>query len=192
MITLKEISGYFFGAYLLARRDPRALGYFDISAEGFYRSFFAMLLAVPFFAIENAVDYKTLPTGTSIVPFLLLLCLALWSSWGAYLLVMAILAKYIGFPDRYSVFVIVYNWAQFAIILVWLPVSIIISGIFPVAFASAVNLIFIGATYVYLWYILKVTLKVTTTQAVGFAFLEFLVVVLVQAVFSGWLFTAPV
>ena len=78
MVSLKEIVNSLYGAYLLARRDPDALSYFNISTEGFYHSFAAMILAVPLFIFESAIDYKALATETAIVPFLLLLCLALW------------------------------------------------------------------------------------------------------------------
>ena len=192
MISLREIVNSLYGAYLLARRDPNALSYFNISTEGFYRSFIAMLLAVPLFTLENSVDYKALSTGTAILPFLVLLCFALWVSWGTYLTIMAVFSRYMGVSDNYSVFVIVYNWVQFALILIWFPLSIIANGILPESMSAAINLVFIAASYVYLWYILRVTLKVTGMTATGFAFLEFLVVVLIQAIFSEWLFTAPV
>ncbi len=192
MISIREIVNSLFGAYLLARRDPHALTYFNMSMEGFYRSFLAMILALPLFAIENSIDYRKIPTDTSIVPFLLFLCLALLVSWGSYLAIMAVLARYMGFSDRYSVFVVVYNWMQFGIILIWFPISIIATGMLPENIAATMTLLFIAATYALLWYVLKVTLNLTGLLAVGFAFLEFLIVVLVQAIFSEWLFTASV
>ncbi|MEX0582441.1 MAG: hypothetical protein WD185_02115, partial [Sneathiella sp.] len=190
MVSLREITNSLYGAYLLARRDPNALIYFNMSTEGFYRSFAAMILAVPLFVFENAIDYKSLETETTLIPFLLLLCFTLWVSWGAYLAVMAVFARFMGFSDKYSVFVIVYNWVQLALILVWFPLSIIANGILPAGLAAGINLVFIIATYVYLWHILRVTLNLTGAMAVGFAFMEFLVVILIQASFSDWLFTA--
>lgn len=191
MISVPEIRSSLTGAVMLAKRAPDALSYFDLSTDGFYRSFYAMLLAAPLFALENTFDYKSFATDTALVPFILLLCLALWISWGSYLVVMGILARYMGFGDRFGSFVIVYNWAQLALILLWLPITVIATGILPPGVGGLLNLIFIAATYVYLWYILKVTLRTTGYLAAGFAFLEFLVVVLVQSLFSGWLFTAP-
>ncbi|WP_339713809.1 hypothetical protein [uncultured Sneathiella sp.] len=190
MVSFREITSSLYGAYMLARRNPDALNHFNISTEGFYHSFAAMILAVPFFIFENAIDYKSLETETALIPFMLLLCVTLWVSWGAYLAVMAFFERFMGFSDQYSVFVIVYNWAQLALILVWFPLSIISNGILPVELASGINLVFIIATYVYLWYILRITLNVTGGMAVGFAFIEFLVVILIQASFSSWLFTA--
>tara|TARA_R110002072_G_scaffold221883_1_gene378924 strand:+ start:649 stop:1230 length:582 start_codon:yes stop_codon:yes gene_type:complete len=191
MITLQEIRSSLTGAFLLAKRAPDALSAFNLSTDGFYRSFYAMLLAAPVFAVENAFDYRTFDTATPFVPFILLLCLALWVSWGTYLFVMGLLTRFMGLGARYGTFAIVYNWVQFGLILIWLPVTVIAAGILPPGFGSLLNLIFIIATYAYLWYILKVTLNTTGLIAAGFAFLEFLVVVLVQSLFAGWLFTEP-
>ncbi|MCC3303555.1 hypothetical protein [Sneathiella sp. HT1-7] len=191
MTSIREIVNSLFGVYLLARRDPHALAYFNMSMEGFYRSFLAMILALPLFAIENSIDYRKVPTDTSIVPFLLYLCLALLISWGSYLAIVAVLARYMGFSDRYSIFVVVYNWMQFGIILVWFPISIIATGIFPENIAATMTLLFIAATYALLWYMLKVTLNLTGMTAVGLAFLEFLIVILVQSIFLEWIFTVP-
>ena len=191
MVSIKEISWSLYGAYLIARRDKDALNYFNISEAGFYSSFAAMPLAIPFFAFENGLDYKTIATGTALVPFLILLCLALWVSWSAFLIFMGIFAKFLGFSNKFSVFVIVYNWAQLALIALWMPISVISSGLLPAGIASAINLLFIGASYVYLWQILRTTLNVSGTMAAGFSFLEFLIAVLTQSIFSGWLFTAP-
>jgi hypothetical protein len=192
MSILREIVTALFGTYRLARRDPDALNYFNISLEGFYHSFLAMILAVPLFAFENAIDYRGIPTDTGLGSFLFLLCIALLVSWGGYLSVMAVLARFMDFADRYSVFVIVYNWVQFAIILIWLPISVIATGILPADIAPVLTLLFIVATYALLWYLIKVTLNVSAMVAVGLAFLEFLIVVLIQGIFSKWLFTAPV
>ncbi|MCF8467359.1 MAG: hypothetical protein K9G33_08160 [Sneathiella sp.] len=191
MVSIKEITWSLYGNYLIARRDKDALHYFNISEAGFYSSFTAMVLAIPFFAFENGLDYKTIATETALIPFLLLLCLALWVSWGAFLFVMGILSKFMGFADKISVFVIVYNWSQLALIALWMPISIISGGLLPAGIASGINLLFIAASYVYLWQILRVTLNLTGTTAAGLAFLEFLVAVLTQSVFSKWLFTAP-
>ena len=100
-------------------------------------------------------------------------------------------ARLLGFSDKFSIFVIVYNWAQLALIALWLPLSVISGGLLPEGIASGINLLFIGASYVYLWQILRITLNLTGTLAAGFAFLEFLVAVLTQAFFSKWLFTVP-
>ncbi len=192
MVSLKEITWSLYGAYRLVRKDPDALQYFNISAGGFYTSFAAIILALPFFAVENAIDYQLIETETSIVPFLIVLCIALAVNWLAFLAVMAVFARFLDFSDKFSVFVIVYNWAQLAIIIVWMPLSVLSTGLAGGSLNSVFSLLFLGASYVYLWYIIRVALQVSGPIALGFAFLEFIIAILTQLSFSDFLFTGPV
>ncbi|USG61751.1 hypothetical protein NBZ79_02030 [Sneathiella marina] len=189
MVSIKEITSSLYGAYRLARMDPDALQYFNISASGFYRSFAAVFLALPFFLIENAIDYKKLETATSFVPFLILLGIALAVSWMSYLIAAGFFARLLDFFQQFTVFVIVYNWSQLAIVIVWLPLSVLSTGFLNIGLSSIISLLFIAATYVYLWRILRITLGISGLLAVGFAFLEFMIAILTQVLFSDFLIT---
>jgi hypothetical protein len=189
MANLKEISSSLYGAYRIARLDPDASQYFNLSTPGFYSSFSAMLIAVPFFALENAFDFKVINTETGLIPFLIILCIALVVSWGSYLAIVGILTKYMGISEKFGTFVIVYNWSQLAIIALWLPISVLLSGLVGGEAVGTISLLFIGATYVYLWQVLRLTLGVSGSLALGFAFLEFLTAIMTQVIFSSWLFT---
>lgn len=189
MVSIKEITSSLYGAYRLARLDPDALQYFNISASGFYRSFAAIILAVPFFLIENTIDYKKLETSTAVTPFLIVLGIALVVSWMSYLITGGFVARILDFSQNFTVFVIVYNWSQLGIIIIWLPLSVLTTGLLDAGLSAIVSLLFIAATYVYLWRILRVTLGISGLLAVGFAFLEFMIAILTQVLFSDFLFT---
>jgi hypothetical protein len=190
MVNGKEITWSLYGTYKIARLDPDALQYFNISASGFYRSFVAIFLAIPFFLFENSIDYKKIETATSFVPFLIILGIALAASWLTYLFVAGLVTRLMGNLQKFTVFVIVYNWSQLALIVFWLPISIISTGFLGAELSSVISLIFIAATYVYLWRILKITLEISGSLAAGFAFLEFMIAILTQVLFSDLLFTA--
>jgi len=189
MVSIKEITSSLYGAYRLARLDPDALQYFNISASGFYRSFAAVFLALPFFLIENAIDYKKFETATSFAPFLIVLGIALTVSWMCYLIAAGFLARLLDIFQHFTVFVIVYNWSQLGIIIIWLPLSVLSTGLLDGGLSSIISLLFIAATYVYLWRILRITLGISGLLAVGFAFLEFIIAILTQVLFSDFLFT---
>ncbi|PHQ69468.1 MAG: hypothetical protein COB93_07980 [Sneathiella sp.] len=189
MINPKEVFYSLLGAYHLAKRDPDALRYFNISTAGFFSSFAAMLIALPFFTLENAIDYASFQTETGLLPFLFILCIALIVNWAAYLLVVGVLAKYLDFADKFSVFAVVYNWSQLAIIILWCPLSILLTGLLGAENIGMFQLIFMMATYVYLWYILRVTLALSGSLALGFAFLEFLLTLITQFAFANLLFS---
>jgi hypothetical protein len=189
MVSAKEIAWSLYGAYKIARLDPNASQYFNISATGFYRSFVALILALPFFLIENSIDYKKIETATAFVPFLIILGIALAVSWLTYLFAAGIITRLMGIFQKFTVFVIVYNWSQLALIVVWLPISIISTGFLGAELSTVASLVFIVATYVYLWRVLKITLEIPGSLAAGFAFLEFIIAILTQILFSQFLFT---
>lgn len=189
MVSIKEIISSLYGTYRLARLDPDALQYFNISASGFYRSFAAVLIALPFFLIENAIDYKKFETATSFTPFLIVLGIALAVSWMCYLIAAGFFARLLDFSQQFTVFVIVYNWSQLALIIIWLPLSVLSTGLLNAGLSAIISILFIAATYVYLWRILRITLGISGLLAVGFAFLEFMIAILTQVLFSDFLFT---
>ena len=49
--TAGETLRALYGAYRLARLDAGGMAYFDSSIGGFWRSFFAAVLVVPFYAL---------------------------------------------------------------------------------------------------------------------------------------------
>ncbi|MEH6544812.1 MAG: hypothetical protein V7701_00175 [Sneathiella sp.] len=189
MVSIKEIISSLYGTYRLARLDPDALQYFNISASGFYRSFAAVLIALPFFLIENAIDYKKFETATSFTPFLIVLGIALAVSWMCYLIAAGFFARLLDFSQQFTVFVIVYNWSQLALIIIWLPLSVLSTGLLNAGLSAIISILFIAATYVYLWRILRISLGISGLLAVGFAFLEFMIAILTQVLFSDFLFT---
>lgn len=192
MVSLKEISWSLYGAYRLARNDPGALQYFNLSTAGFFTSFAAIILALPFYAIENAIEYQLIATETPIIRFLILLSFTFFINWIVFLLVMAVFAKILDFSDKFSIFVIVHNWAQLAIIVVWMPLSVLSSGLAGGSFYPILSLLFLGAIYVYLWHILRVTLQISGIAALGFAFLKFIISIFANESISDLLFTGPV
>ncbi|TNE33284.1 MAG: hypothetical protein EP348_13225 [Alphaproteobacteria bacterium] len=190
MVSLKEISWSLFGIYRIVRQDRFALDYFNLSASGFYNSFWALLLALPVFIIDNAIDYHFLSDLVSLPEFLLLLTLELYISFGIFIVTIAALARVFGYSDRFSIFIIVYNWLQLAVFLLWLPVSILTNGLLPPGAGNLVSLLFIGASYVLLWQIFRLTLNFSSGQALGFSFLEFLIAYMTQLTLSGWYFSS--
>ena len=49
----EEVLGALYGAYRLARIDPAGMTYFNLSFEGFWRSFFAAVLVAPAYAVAH-------------------------------------------------------------------------------------------------------------------------------------------
>jgi hypothetical protein len=117
-----EIAAACRGLGLLLRGDARALQFYDLSEDGFWRSFrwplivgvvYAALLRPSVVAGADTVD----PYG-----FMLVQALQILASWGIYLGLIAGLSRMFGLSSRYGIFVILYNWAQAIVTAASIPV----------------------------------------------------------------------
>lgn len=163
------------GCWRLLRRDPAAYEDFNLTIDGFWRSFASalpiLILAYPLFQLdykfnvawylENGKDPPELQLGASY--FYLLLGTVIWP------LVAAILARLLGVGQNYVPYMIIYNWMGVLASALWgIPyLSSLVTG----AMQSATILAWVVyplLLYVS-WYVAKTGLQ--TTTPVAFAFL---------------------
>jgi len=164
------------GAVLLIRRDPGAFDEFNVSADGFWRSFAAILptarLAWRFFlsshqfAAESAqADGKPLPDFGFASDYAYLgLAFVIWP------IAAALLAKALGVARNYSRYLIAYNWMSVpAMALSLIPHLLYLSGVLGWQGMILPSLAaFIGLAYLS-WYVALRGLE--TTPLIAFAFL---------------------
>src|SRR5438105_15869578 len=90
------------GALRLARGDPRGLGFFDTSIEGFWRSFRAGLICYPFFLLLLAFRVSAAHRDTSGVPRIVIVeTIGYVISWVAFPLFMLPLSRWLGREARF-------------------------------------------------------------------------------------------
>lgn len=94
------------GALLLARFDPRGVGHFDVTLDGFWRSFVGALLVAPFFIGGMLAEAGDAEIAWLSETFRYL------TGWALFPLVMIPMARVMGLSARYVPFVIAYNWMQ--------------------------------------------------------------------------------
>ncbi|MFT6556223.1 MULTISPECIES: hypothetical protein [Sneathiella] len=175
MAGLYEVIYSLFGSFRLALRDPDALRYFNLSPAGFWASFTALLLSVPLLALDFYLDFRLIGAEIPALPFILSKLGITYVSWLLYLVIVGVADQYIFETKKFGNFTIIYNWAQLALICVWLPFSILSMGYLGLALTSLLSLTFLILSYVFLWYILRRTLEISGTAAVLMAFIEFVV-----------------
>lgn len=189
MASLIEIVWSLFGCYRLALKDKNALSYFNQTEKGFWGSFTAIVIALPILGIQHGIEHKLTGTTVSLSGFIALFLGATVFAWAGYLTLIGIAAKLLKFSDKFGLFVIVYNWAQLALILLWLPFFILTFGLMGPETSKMFGLIFIGVSYVFLWYIFVRTLKIPGPLAAGLTFLEFIISVFAQQITLNFLFS---
>lgn len=112
------------GAWRLAQGDLQAMALFDVTADGFYRSFRVWIFVIPIqvllvLAIAEPGEYD--PLGLAATEVLLVLV-----AWLAYAGAAALLLHQAGRGASFAGFMIAYNWSQLLLIMVVVPIFLLL------------------------------------------------------------------
>ena len=174
MPTTRELSYALYGAWLLARRNPTGLMFFDSSVEGCRRSFAAGVLIYPAYLILLGLD---LPDATwrdsGAFQLLIVQTIAYVTAWAALPLAFFALCRLLGREERFLAYVTAYNWSQILQYTVLLAVlGLKTSGLLPGALGALIVDVGVLLLYVYCWYIARVSLQIGGLQAVAFVLVD--------------------
>ncbi len=184
MITAREATFALYGAYRLARVDPRGLDYFDATIEGFWRSFYAALLVAPAYVILLALAFGDHPVTAGPARLVLVEGIAYVISWTAFPLAMVRFARRLDRSHHYIRYIVARNWAGVLEMAVLLPaVAIAASG--PAA--EALPLLVIIAILLYEWYVARTALEITGGQAAAVVALSVILDMFIDFASSGML-----
>ena len=122
MLPLEQIQRYLTGAWRLMMGKADGLRLLDISADGFWNSFFAIVVAMPalavaWTAIANEVGQGPEDFGGRL-SILMRLAFVDFAAWVAPLAALAAVAPHAGIGDRFVHYVVASNWGS--VLLEWL------------------------------------------------------------------------
>ena len=155
MLSADEIQTSLAGAWRLMMGKPDGFRRLDLSAEGFWNSFQAIIVAVPalilgWIGAANAIAGPAAATGRfSMVVKLGLVDLG---SWVLPLVGLALVAQHAGIANRFVHYVVASNWASAIIAWLLLP-SALLRLLLPSATEAAmlVSLLLFVASLVLTW-----------------------------------------
>ena len=176
-----------------ARFDRDAVADFDHSYEGFFRSFFALVLCAPLYVFTTAAQWRFMADAARTVEELAAAVVAkptiadytieligYAAVWIAFPLAMIAIAKLLHVGGRYVPFIIAYNWSACVVYAVAaVPYLLYLAGL-PSLLAVAI-LYYVAGLYifVYRWRIAKDALQVTGSTAAGIVMFDLLLSLLV-------------
>jgi len=174
-----EISESLHGAYLLARSDTTGYARFTVTADGFWRSFTAIVLIAPFYfayaTIEREIALTAGADGAALAAgsYFLERGIALLLDWFGFPLVMAVLAGVMGWGARYPLFVIAYNWSS-VLVIAFLSPPFFLHGLGLIGAQVAVlfTLALTLAVIAYRWFIARTALEIGGLAAAGVVILD--------------------
>jgi hypothetical protein len=156
MPPAEDIQQYLTGAWRLMMGKPDGLRLLDISADGFWNSFFAIVLALPalaasWIAVANDVSQAADITAGRL-SILLRLAIVDLGAWVLPIGALVLAARPAGIADRLVHYVVATNWGTALIVWFMLPAALV--RLFaPSAgdLASVVSLILFLASLVLSW-----------------------------------------
>ena len=179
---LAEITQSINGAWRIARMDENALDYFNMSIEGFWRSFLAVLIVVPLYIVFLVLNLgqlsgMELPTGsaTSKEFYVAIKLAAHILGWLAFPVVMIPISRLMDLSQSYVPYIIVWNWSNVLVMAVILPAVLL----FPPSAQSgqSAKLILMAAQITVLFYgylVARAGLQCKILTAIGVVMLDLL------------------
>ncbi len=172
------------GAWAVMRGRAEGLTRLDLSMEGFWRSFAAIVLLAPFAGLALISQQRLAaaagedPAGGGFGPE----AVALLVDWFAFPLVFAAMARPLGLGGRYVPFIVARNWAS---VIIAAMVAVIhaahILGIVPSQFAPVLLFVAVAVALRFSYVIARTTLGVPIGQAVPIDLLDLLISMTVWA-----------
>jgi len=183
-----EIKSSIYGAWRLARLDAGGLACFNLSVEGFWRSFFAAVIIAPAYAalllVRDAgleatmVDAGPMPESVNYLPEVVAYILG-WIVWP---LAMLLVVRVLGLAQNFVPYIIVYNWANVIQIGILLPAAILTRGaVLPEGMAAIIGVMATLAVLFYLWFITRTVLQVREWTAAGIVIMDILLGVILSS-----------
>ena len=193
MPSAENIQLYLTGAWRMMMGKADGLRLLDLSADGFWNSFFAIVVAMPalivgWVGVANELDQLEGIFGSklSIVARLAAIDMA---TWVLPLVALAVVAPLVGVADRFVHLVVASNWASALIVWIMLPPSLL-RMFWPGASDAGAFLSFVlfALTMVLSWRMTNVALgkgaAVATAVFAGMFLASLVVLFVLQAVFG--------
>jgi hypothetical protein len=161
--SLTEILTALYGAWRIALRDPQAAKYFDLTPDGFWRSFAAVFLTLPaslYFHYHNGAELGVIELVRQVMIY--------GVAWLAYPAVIHRILLTLDRGDRFIDYIVPYNWASLPIAYLIFVVALVSGADITSGTAAAMMamIIYIGA-FVYLWQLARTTLDIGHGAAFG-------------------------
>jgi len=195
MPSADEIQAGLTGAWRMMLGRTDGIGLLDLSADGFWNSFFAMVVALPpLFAMWTSFAVEASPATAEFshrMSLLLRMALIEFAAWVVPLMLLAAVAARIGIRDRFVHYVVSTNWASG--IIAWLLLPLVIVRVFmptSTEFSALLSVIVFIASMVFVWRLTNVALgKGAATATAIFSGMVAASLIIVYAL--KWLLAIP-
>ena len=173
MPTWPEIVRSVQAAWLLARGDARGLAGFDLSVEGFWKSFTAALIVLPAYVFVLVDQYRATGWPEDGLGTALAEATSFAAGWIVFPLAAIPLTRLLGVDGRYVVLIVANNWSTVIQVALYTTV-VIVGAILPghlrllILFAASVVVL------IYQWFVARTALATTSLIAIALVAIDVL------------------
>jgi len=167
MLDTREIERALAGTIKLMKRDSAGLYRFDRTTEGFWRSFWAILLVLPAFVLQVAGQWQFFaahrPQAVPDHTWLLINeCAALVAYWLLFPAAVLVIARLVGRETRFYAYITAANWSSVITTAVLAaPMALYLAGWATPAHAVIFTFAFVVLMAHFRWYLAKTALEVS-------------------------------
>lgn len=148
----REIKRGIWGAARFASFDARGMAYFNLTIQGFWRSFLAALASLPFFLVIAVLTYRP----TEPVHYLNLV-LGYVAVWTLFPLIMVPVMKALKLDEAYVPLIVAYNWS--GVIVFGLSLVTTLLYFLDTSLGPSLTLAFRIVAALYRWFVTKSAIK---------------------------------
>jgi hypothetical protein len=186
MIGRIEVRRSLEGAWRLFLNRPEAMLLFDLSIEGFWRSFQAIVLIAPIYALTVIADEQHLlndsiaETGFSEAAFLFGRAVALLLDWVTFPILLALVARRLGIARSYPAYIVARNWSGVIASAPFGAIALLtLIGLVSNEFGALLSLVAIGVALRYNYVVARTALAAGFGFAVAIVAADFIVSLLI-------------
>ena len=166
------------GAWDVMNGRIEGLNKLDLTIDGFWRSFGAVVLILPVALIALASERVILPAvGGEVVAltggYVLLRLIAVIVDWLAFPAILALLARPMGLATRYVPYIVARNWAAVPVAFMFaVPHLFHALGVLPTGMLSFMLLILFGIAVWFAFVVVRTAMQVPPVLAIPIVVLE--------------------
>jgi hypothetical protein len=185
--SLSEIVKALYGTFLMARRHPDAPAMFDRSVDGFWRSLFAAVVALPANMLITARTVLNEPDVVYGVHDGVRDVMIYAIIWLAFPVIMIYVATALGRRDKLLDYLVPYNWASVPVGYLFAAVSLIgFTGVLTPGVEAITFVIVYGAAVLFFQEIARRQLAITGAMAIGIVVFDFLFSIVVMTMLESF------
>lgn len=189
--SLQEVRSSAQGSWMMICGRPEGMSYYDLSVEGFWRSFTVLIYVLPFYVLGNLTETRLaaelgeqLASGGGWMPLPKLLTIV--ADWVSFPILLAFLASMLDIRSTYGAYVTVRNWITMLLVLPHAVLNtLFLLGIINADILLTLSLLIVGW---FLWVhftVTRIALAVSAGLAVGLVVLDFILSLFIVQIIDG-------